>query len=161
MVERGAHAVCELSDKRTNRLGSDVLLYPHDVPRMFRAIVISDCAGLTLKQDDGYNVACLQEADHTARVVGWNEAVSEVTRKVTPAAGHTSLSVARRLGSNKGVPSTNNLVALSLMCSIVPRRSCDSSCRAGSRSPSAAATAFAQSSRIRSSILRCGGDIGS
>jgi hypothetical protein len=67
---------------------------------------------------------------------------------------HTSLSVDRRLGSNKGVPSTNNLVALSLMCSIVPRRSCDSSCRAGSRSPSGAATAFAQSSRIRSSILR-------
>jgi hypothetical protein len=114
-----------------------------------------------LRQDDGHNVACLQEADHTARVVGWNEAVSEVTRKVSLAAGHTSLSVARRLGSNKGAPSTNNLVALSLMCSIVPRRSCDSSCRAGSRSPSAAVTAFAQSSRIRSSILRCGGDIGS
>jgi hypothetical protein len=67
---------------------------------------------------------------------------------------HTSLSFARRLGSNKGVPSTNNLVALSLLCSIVPRRSCDSSCRAGSRSPSVAVTAFAQSTRIRSSILR-------
>jgi len=51
MVERGAHAVCELSDKRTNRLGSDVLLYPRDVPRMFRVIVICDCAGLTLKED--------------------------------------------------------------------------------------------------------------
>jgi hypothetical protein len=67
---------------------------------------------------------------------------------------HTSLSVDRRLGSNKGVPSINNLVALFLMCSIVPRRSSDSSRRAGSKSPSVAATAFPQSSRIRSSILR-------
>lgn len=72
---------------------------------------------------------------------------------------HTSLSCARRLGSGRGVPSTNNLVALSLMCSMVERRSCVSSCRVGSRSPSVAIIAFAQSSRIRSSILRCGGDM--
>lgn len=71
----------------------------------------------------------------------------------------TSLSVARRLGSGKGAPSTNNFVALFLICSIVPRKSWDSSCSDGSRSPSVAAIALAQSSRIRSSILRCGGDI--
>jgi hypothetical protein len=67
----------------------------------------------------------------------------------------TSLSVARRLGSNKGFPSTNTLMARFLRCSIVPLRRCDSSRRAGSRSPSSvAANALAQSSLIRSSILR-------
>lgn len=72
---------------------------------------------------------------------------------------HTSLSCARRLGSGKGVPSTNNLVALFLMCLMVRCRSCVSSRSVGSRSPSVATNAFAQSSRIRSSILRCGGDM--
>lgn len=70
---------------------------------------------------------------------------------------HSSLSFARRLGSDKRVLSTNKLVARFLMCSIVPRRSCNSSSTVGSRSPSVAAIAFAQSSRMRSSILRCGG----
>ena len=67
-----------------------------------------------------------------------------------------SLSVARRLGSGNGVPSTNKLVALFLICVIVPRRSCVSSCTAGSRSPSVAAKIFAQSSRMWSSTRRCG-----
>ena len=67
---------------------------------------------------------------------------------------HPSLSFARRLGSNKGFPSTNKLLALFLMCSIVPRRCCDNSRRAGSKSPLVAVVAFAQSSRMRSSILR-------
>jgi hypothetical protein len=66
----------------------------------------------------------------------------------------TSLSVARRLGSGKGVRSTNKFLALFLICSIVSRKSCDSSRRTGSKSPLVAVFAFAQSSRMRSSILR-------
>jgi hypothetical protein len=70
---------------------------------------------------------------------------------------HTSLSVPLRLGSGKGFPSSSNLVALSLMCSIVECKSCDSSWSVASKSPSVVTLAFAQSLRIRSSILRSRG----
>jgi hypothetical protein len=70
---------------------------------------------------------------------------------------HTSLSVARRLGSDKGLLSTNKLEAPSLRCAIVLCRSSASSSRAGSSSPPVAVPACAQSSRMRSSILRLGG----
>ena len=67
---------------------------------------------------------------------------------------HTSLSFARRLGSNKGFPSTNKVLALFLMCSIVLRKCCDNSRRAGAKSSLVAVVALAHSSRMRSSILR-------
>jgi len=70
--------------------------------------------------------------------------------------GSHTWSPARRLGSDNGFRSINKLLARFLRCSIVTPRSCDSSCRVGSRSPSIAVFAFAQSSRMRSSILRCG-----
>ena len=48
---------------------------------------------------------------------------------------HTSLSVDRRLGSDSGFRSINKLVALILMCPIVPPRSRISSRKSGSRLP--------------------------